>query len=140
MLNTFAIRIKVNADLYQNRRRGIVGRYFYNQLKNRKMVGIIQLNRADLKAELQSLYTQMQRDAERKAAEKANEALLTPEEVMKMLKISSVTLWRWNRAKYLTHFYMGGQRRYRLSDVRRIIDNAGNEEEVIMEQKEEVEQ
>lgn len=37
---------------------------------------------------------------------------LTAKEVCEYLKISSTTLWRWNKEGYLTHTLIGGQRRF----------------------------
>jgi predicted site-specific integrase-resolvase len=42
------------------------------------------------------------------------------------LGISETTLWRWNKIGYLVPINIGGKRRYKMSDVRRILegDNA----------------
>lgn len=52
--------------------------------------------------------------------------ILSSREVTKMLGVSQPTLWRWQKSGYLVPLNVGGLRRYRLSDVNRILggDNA----------------
>ena len=89
------------------------------------MVNIVQLNREDLRAELQSIFTTMQAEADRQAVERTKEYLLTPEETAELLKVSSVTLWRWDKSGYLTPVYVGGKKRYRNSDISKIMNEKG---------------
>lgn len=92
------------------------------------MTQIIQLDREDLRAELQSIFHAMQVEAEAQATEKAKECLFTPEEAAKMLSVSSVTMWRWQKNEYLVPVYVGGKKRYRNSDIVRIIEKGGGQE------------
>lgn len=48
------------------------------------------------------------------------------EKVMQMLDVSQATMWRWHKSGYLVPINVGGKRRYKMSDVRRILegDNA----------------
>lgn len=48
--------------------------------------------------------------------------LLTADEVAEKLRVSKRTLSRWNTSKYLQHIEVGGYRRYRTSDVLKIIN------------------
>ncbi len=89
---------------------------------------IIQCNREDIKCELYAIYQQMQADAKREAEANAMEMLLTPEETIKILKISSTTLWRWSKSKYLVPIYVGGKKRYKHSNVLSIIEKQGGED------------
>ena len=89
------------------------------------MTQIIQVSRDDLRQELQSIFNVMQAEADRLATEKAKEYLLTPEEAAELLKVSSVTLWRWDKQNYLTPVYVGGKNRYRNSDISKIINETG---------------
>lgn len=89
------------------------------------MVNIVQLNRDDLRQELQNIFNVMQAEADRQAVERTKEYLLTPEETAELLKVSSVTLWRWDKQNYLTPVYVGGKKRYRNSDISKIINEKG---------------
>ena len=50
------------------------------------------------------------------------ETYLSRDKVMETLGISSATLWRWQKIGYLIPLPVGGKRRYRMSDVNRILD------------------
>ena len=54
-------------------------------------------------------------EGEKKA--KANEGLLTPEQVQEMVQISPSTLRRWRVSKILSPVWVAGLRRYRKQDV-----------------------
>ena len=46
----------------------------------------------------------------------------TPDQVAKILSVDKSTLWRWRKRNYLVPIEIGGKRRYRMSDVKRILD------------------
>lgn len=66
---------------------------------------------ADTKKELEQLVT-----------DQNTETYPSREKVMEMLDVSQSTLWRWQKAGYLVPLNVGGKRRYKMSDVRRIIE------------------
>jgi len=49
------------------------------------------------------------------------EQYLTRKATAQMLDVDLSTLWRWNNEKYLQVVPIGGKRRYRLSDIKRIL-------------------
>lgn len=49
--------------------------------------------------------------------------MLTIDEVVSMLKVSKMTLWRWDKNGLLSKIDMGGVRRYRRSEVEALIAN-----------------
>lgn len=53
------------------------------------------------------------------------ETLLTREETMTKLGISSATIWRWKKCGYLVPVRIGSMDRYRPSDIREIIETKG---------------
>ena len=63
-------------------------------------------------------------DVARLQIERANlsKELLTIEEVADMLKVSKMTLYRWNLNDTLPKIEIGGKRRYRRADVEAIIE------------------
>jgi transcriptional regulator with PAS, ATPase and Fis domain len=43
-------------------------------------------------------------------------------QVAKILDVDKSTLWRWRKQNYLVPIEIGGKRRYRMSDVKRILE------------------
>lgn len=60
-----------------------------------------------------------------KEAEKKKEKYLTPDVVADMVGVSKNTLWRWEKEKYLIPFKVGRKSRYKLSDVKSILEGRG---------------
>jgi len=86
---------------------------------------IIQIERSELKAELREIYAEMLIEAEQAAIAKAAEHLFTVEQTADKLKVSKVTLWRWEKMGYLIPVLIGGKKRYRNSDLQQIINGKG---------------
>ena len=92
-----------------------------NTIKYNWMNTIVQLNRQELRAELLSVFSEFY-DGLKSSLEIEGEVLLEPDVVTKTLSVSDTTLWRWAKAGYLTPIYVGGTKRYRKSDVERIME------------------
>ena len=54
--------------------------------------------------------------------EKKEETFLTPNEVASMVSVSKNTLWRWERDGYLKPIKVGRKNRYKLSDVKALME------------------
>ena len=70
------------------------------------------------------LLTEARQDFERERAaiaEGKTEEYLTPEMVKTLLRISESTLFRMAKAKILVTVFVGGQKRYRRSDLDKIL-------------------
>lgn len=69
-------------------------------------------------------------DMERAIANKRETVYLTREQVIAKLNIVPSTLWRWNKRGYLVPVKVGGENRYRSTDLDRIlgIEQRGNKE------------
>jgi len=50
------------------------------------------------------------------------EKYLSPKKAAELLEINPTTLWRHNKSGYLKHVEIGGKRRYRLSDIKKILN------------------
>lgn len=46
----------------------------------------------------------------------------TPKQVSEMLNVDLTTLWRWNKKGYLKTVEFGGGRRYKMSEVRALMN------------------
>ena len=56
-------------------------------------------------------------------ADKA-ETYPTPNQVSEMINVDLSTLWRWKKKGYLVPIEVGGKRRYKMSDVNKILGRA----------------
>ena len=56
--------------------------------------------------------------------EEANniEGLLTTEKAMELLSIGKSTIWRWKQRGYLVPIRVGGNDRYRIQDIKKIME------------------
>jgi hypothetical protein len=54
-------------------------------------------------------------------SEKA-ETYPTPKQVAEMLNVDLTTIWRWKRKGYLIPIEVGGKRRYKMSDIKAILN------------------
>jgi len=61
------------------------------------------------------------RQIQQDLADAAAETYVTPQKTAEIFDVDISTLWRWNKRGYLTHIEVGGKRRYRMSDVKRIL-------------------
>lgn len=80
---------------------------------------------AELGLFAKQLIAEARREFEReRAAIEAGKAevYLEPEDVKQMLKVSDSTLYRLNKSKILCYGFVGGQKRYRRSDIDRIVN------------------
>lgn len=59
---------------------------------------------------------------ERAIAERRETVYLTREQVIAKLNIVPSTLWRWNKRGYLIPVKVGGENRYRSTDIDRILE------------------
>ncbi|MDR3705332.1 MAG: helix-turn-helix domain-containing protein [Paludibacteraceae bacterium] len=51
-----------------------------------------------------------------------NEVYYSPAEVAKTLQVDLSTLWRWEKQGYLTGVRVGGKKRYRQTDLNKILE------------------
>lgn len=50
------------------------------------------------------------------------ESYLSPDDVSQMVGVSKNTLWRWEKGSYLKPIKVGRKSRYRLSDVKKVLE------------------
>lgn len=88
------------------------------EMASRMPNAIFQINAGDLCEFAHRLISQAA-DIARLQIERADlsKELLTIDEVSAMLKVSKMTLYRWDKAGLLTKIEVGGKRRYRRSEV-----------------------
>lgn len=83
---------------------------------------ILQVRAGDLSEFLDDLIMEMRSIALSEAkAIKHGDRLLTIDEAAKALSVSKMTLYRWHQAGILRKVEIGGKRRYRRTDVERLV-------------------
>lgn len=80
----------------------------------------ITVNAVDLKEWALSLIDEAQ-----KAKKEQEETYLTADEAAKYIPCSKPTLWRWNKTGYLKSVKIGSKVRYRLSDIKNLLNKEG---------------
>ncbi len=85
---------------------------------------IYQISGADLFNFANHLIEQTRKDitATLKAQLIEQDQRLSTEQVAEMLSVDVSTLWRWHKRGYLTYTKVGGLNRYKLSDVKKILE------------------
>jgi len=59
---------------------------------------------------------------EQTLADASAETYLSPKETAELLDVDPSTLFRWNKRNYLNHIELGGLRKYRRSDINKILE------------------
>ena len=77
---------------------------------------------ADLRNFASELISQTKAELEQSISDSKAETYLSGEKVMEMMEISKTTLWRWKQRGYLVPVRVGGNDRYRLSDIQKIVE------------------
>ncbi len=68
------------------------------------------------------LIDEVKRELEQEIADSKAETYISRDKAMENLGVSSVTLWRWKKMGYLVPITVGANDRYRMSDIRRIME------------------
>lgn len=76
----------------------------------------------DLKRFADYLIDQTKRELEEVVISDKAETYPTPKQVSEMLNVDTTTLWRWKNKGYLVPIEVGGKRRYRMSDIKKILN------------------
>ena len=76
----------------------------------------------DLKEFAAQLISETKAEMEKSSGKNKPETYLTGEKVMQMMNISKTTLWRWKKIGYLVPVRIGGNDRYRLSDIEKKLE------------------
>ena len=67
------------------------------------------------------LVQQVKDDLQQQLADEKAEVYFSREKAMEIFDVSSTTLWRWEKKGYLIPIMVGGYRRYRKSDINKIL-------------------
>lgn len=71
------------------------------------------------------LVRETKRELEQQIADANAETYPSRQKVMEILDVSEPTLWRWAKIGYLVPVDCGGKKRYKMSDVKKILEGKG---------------
>lgn len=77
---------------------------------------------SDLKDFAALLIAETKEQLEQEISDSKAETYLSGEKVMEIMEISKTTLWRWKQRGYLVPVRVGGNDRYRMSDIQKIVE------------------
>lgn len=84
---------------------------------------IISVKVGDLIEANEALVAKTKEQLEQIITDQSAEVYPSREKVAEMLDVDLSTLWRWAKRGLLVPIEIGGKRRYRMSDVRRMLNN-----------------
>lgn len=83
---------------------------------------MLTISASDLVQAQTRLIDEVKKEMESMKATKETAKLKTREEVLDLLNVVPSTLWRWRKSGYLVPINVGGQYRYRSSDIEQIME------------------
>ena len=90
-------------------------------IKNEVNVNIT-VNLQDLQQWHKAVIADTRRELEAAVISDKAETYPSQKQVSEILGVNLSTLWLWNKKGYLVHFEVGGKRRYRMSDIKAILE------------------
>jgi hypothetical protein len=77
----------------------------------------------DLREFALDIIQQTKRELEDLVITQNSEAYISRQRACEMLDVDACTLWRWSKRNYLVPVSVGGKKRYKLSDINRLLGN-----------------
>jgi hypothetical protein len=82
----------------------------------------ITINAGQLIEAINYCVNKTRKELEQQITDANTETYPSPDQVAKILNVDKSTLWRWKKQGYLVPIEIGGKRRYRMSDVKKILE------------------
>lgn len=82
----------------------------------------IEVTLADMLAFHKEVMSDTKRELEETVISEKAETYPSPKQVCEILDVDNSTLWRWKNKGYLVPIDVGGKRRYRMSDIKKILN------------------
>lgn len=82
----------------------------------------ITLKGVDLIETVDYCINKTRKELEQQITDANTETYPSKSQVSKILNVSETTLWRWDKSGYLKTIEVGGKRRYRMSDINKILE------------------
>lgn len=76
----------------------------------------------DLRVVFKEMIEETKRDLQEIVLSEKSETYPTINQVTEIFNVDKSTLWRWNKSGYLKHIEFGGGRRYKMSEVKALMN------------------
>jgi len=93
----------------------------YNLLKENSGLNIT-INAVQLIEVIDYCVNKTRKELEQQITDANTETYPSAEQVSKILDVNKSTLWRWQKQNYLVPVVIGGKRRYKMSDIKKILN------------------
>lgn len=93
----------------------------YELLKENSAINVT-VNAGQLVEAIDYAVLKTKKELEQQITDANTETYPSPEQVAKILGVDKSTLWRWKKSSYLIPIEIGGKRRYRMSDINKILE------------------
>jgi len=80
----------------------------------------------ELREIYKELIAEVKKELEQTVLSDKAETYPSPKQVCDILGVNITTLWRWQKKDYLVPMEVGGKRRYRMSDVKALLNGGRN--------------
>lgn len=77
----------------------------------------------DLKVIVKEIIEDTKRELKESITAQQVETYVSTKRACEMLDICAETMWRWNKRKYLLPLTIGGKKRYKMSDINKLLKN-----------------
>lgn len=92
----------------------------YDLLQDNAQLNIT-INSGQLIEAIDYCVNKTRKELEQQITDANTETYPSPDQVAKILDVDKSTLWRWRKNGYLMPIEIGGKRRYRMSDINKIL-------------------
>ena len=83
----------------------------------------ISVGMTDLREIVLDIIQQAKRELEDLVIAQKSETYVSRQRACEMLDVDYSTIWRWGQRKYLVPCSAGGKKRYKMSDINRLLNN-----------------
>jgi Predicted site-specific integrase-resolvase len=78
---------------------------------------------ADLKMIVKEIIEDTKRELEDLVTAQKSETYVSRQRACEMLDVDASTMWRWAKRNYLVPATVGGKKRYKMSDIKKLLTN-----------------
>jgi excisionase family DNA binding protein len=93
----------------------------YDLLQSNSGINVT-INAGQLIEAIDYCVNKTRKELEQQITDANTETYPSVEQTAKILDVDKSTLWRWAKSGYLTPIEVGGKRRYRMSDIKKILE------------------